>query len=476
MTLATTLSIYIARVFTLSVLAMLASLSGLVSLFDFIELLRRSATRPDATFSLVAQIAALRLPFIMMQILPFAVLLGGIVAFWRLTRSSELVVARAAGVSAWQFLSAPMLSAVLLGMLATGAISPLSSVMLGRAEVLDNAYLRSSGGPLALTGGQLWLRQSDRELTPQGVAILHARAVSLRGETLQGSDVSVFQLDDSDRFLQRIEAVRATLAPGFWWLDGARIIKPDHLPEPVGMLRLPTDLTVGRVQESFASPDTFSVWALPNFIDLLERSGFSAIRHRLHFQALLALPLLAGVMCLVSAGFSMRPARRGGVARMIASGVAAGFALFVISKVAEEFGQSGALPPALAAWAPAGAGLMLAHILAAPSGRRLMRRFLLFSSALVACVIAVGASVVMSADPARAQFSAIRGRAGAAPVQPLSRDEPVTFTADQVQYDRDNATVTASGNVEAWQNDNVVRADRSPSTETPTWPPPSATS
>jgi lipopolysaccharide export system permease protein len=45
---------------------------------------------------------------------------------------------------------------------------------------------------------------------------------------------------------------------------------------------------------------------------------------------------------------------------MIGSGVAAGFALFVISKVAEEFGDSGALPVALAAWAPAGAGLMMA--------------------------------------------------------------------------------------------------------------------
>ena len=52
--------------------------------------------------------------------------------------------------------------------------------------------------------------------------------------------------------------------------------------------------------------------------------------------------LLAGTMALVAAGFSMRATRRGGVARMIASGVAAGFALFVTSKVAEEFGQSGA--------------------------------------------------------------------------------------------------------------------------------------
>ena len=108
-------------------------------------------------------------------------------------------------------------------------------------------------------------------------------------------------------------------------------------------------MTVARVQESFAPPDTLSFWALPGFIALLDHSGFSSIRHRLQFQTLLALPLLAGTMTLLAAGFSMRPARRGGVAKMIGSGVAAGFALFLISKVAEEFGQSGALPPC---WRP----------------------------------------------------------------------------------------------------------------------------
>ena len=355
-----TLSLYIARQFTAAVLSMLAALAGLVCLFDFIELLRRSATRPDATFGIVTQIAALRLPFVSMQILPFAVLLGGIICFWRLTRSSELIVARAAGISAWQFLAAPLGAAILLGLIATAAISPLSSAMLARAERLDNAVLRSGGGPAALNGRQFWLRQSDRELDPDGVAILHARAVQMKANRLTARDVSVFRLDGRDKLLSRLEAQQASLAPGRWLLTETRRMLPDRLPETIGDARLPTDLTVSRVQDSFSSPDTLSVWALPDFIGLLERSGFSAIRHRLHFQSLLALPLLAGTMALVSAGFSMRATRRGGVTRMIASGVAAGFALFVVSKVAEEFGQSGTLPPALAAWAPAGAGLMMA--------------------------------------------------------------------------------------------------------------------
>ena len=38
-------------------------------------------------------------------------------------------------------------------------------------------YIKIGGGPLALNGGQLWLRQADRELDPQGVALLHAGSV-----------------------------------------------------------------------------------------------------------------------------------------------------------------------------------------------------------------------------------------------------------------------------------------------------------
>ncbi len=236
---ALTLSLYISRQFTYAVMAMLAALSGLVALFDFIELLRRSATKPDATFGLVTEIAALRLPYIAMQILPFAVLLGGILAFWRLTRSSELVVARAAGVSAWQFLAGPVLCALLFGGFATAAVSPLSSVLFRQAEVLDANYLRTGGGPLALTGGQLWMRQSDRELDPQGVAIIHALSVHLLGKTLAATEVSVFRLDGNDRLLSRIEAKRGILAGHSWTFEEARTIRPDQLPEPARTVTLP---------------------------------------------------------------------------------------------------------------------------------------------------------------------------------------------------------------------------------------------
>jgi lipopolysaccharide export system permease protein len=367
MTLPITLMTYVARRFAAMALLMVLALSALVALFDLIELLRRAATRPDANFVLVSQIAALRVPYVAMQILPFAVLLGGIIAFWRLTRFSELVVARAAGISAWGFLAGPVLVALLLGLGASTALSPLSSAMLARAERLDQLYLRNVGGITALAGGRLWLRQADDGLEPQGVAIISGRPIATRelrpGEALRLADVSVWRLSAEDRPLARIEAASALLQPGRWRLDGAMAFGADRMAGAPQSLDFPTELTPERIENSFASPDTLSLWALPEFITVLENAGFSAIRHRLHFQSLLALPLLAIAMALLAAGFSMRSARRGGVARMIAGGVSAGFALFVLDKITGEFGEAGTLPVVLAAWAPAGAGFLLAAAL-----------------------------------------------------------------------------------------------------------------
>ena len=364
MTFAQTLTLYVGRRFLLSSITMLTTLTLLVSLFDFIELLRRAATRPDASFALVASIAGLRMPFLSIQIMPFAILLGGILAFWRLTRSSELIVARATGVSAWGFLLGPVVVALTFGGLAMTAISPVSSAMLSRAERLEATFLRAGGGVTALAGGRLWLRQADRELEPGGVAIISGRPTVLlssrRNLDFSLEDVTIWRLSANDRALQRIAVPRAQLLPGRWVLENAVLFGADRLPMPPTTLILTTDLTPDRIEDSFASPDTLSFWALPGFIAILEQAGFSSIRHRLQFQSLLALPALSVAMALLAAGFSMRPSRQGGVARMLGAGVAAGFALFVLDKVTAEFGESGALPVWLAAWASCIAGLLLA--------------------------------------------------------------------------------------------------------------------
>jgi lipopolysaccharide export system permease protein len=64
-------------------------------------------------------------------------------------------------------------------------------------------------------------------------------------------------------------------------------------------------------------------------------------------------------MVLIAATVSLRFFRSGGVSRTVSGGVAAGFVLYVATKLAGDLGGAGLLSASVAAWAPAIIGAML---------------------------------------------------------------------------------------------------------------------
>jgi lipopolysaccharide export system permease protein len=119
---------------------------------------------------------------------------------------------------------------------------------------------------------------------------------------------------------------------------------------------LPTKLTREQVAESFATPETVGFWHLPSYIRFAEDSGLPAAGYRLQFQLLIARPFLLAAMVLLAASFSLRAFRFGGVSLRILLGIAAGFLIYVLSKVTEDLSKAELLNPLLAAWLPIVAG------------------------------------------------------------------------------------------------------------------------
>lgn len=363
MHIARTLSGYIARQFFTWFCGVFGAMVAITFLLDYLELLRRGGTRAQATWTVLLEMAALKLPHTAQDVMPFAILFGTMLAFWRLTRSNELVVARAAGVSVWGFLTPAVVVALLVGIVTVTLFNPIASSFEARYEKLDNRILRQGGDPLSLSSAGLWLRQND---AAGGQIVIHGgKAPDAPVLTLH--DVSVFFLNRLAQYSARVEAKEARLIDGFWVITDGTRFAPDAAPERFAELRLPTALTASKIEESFASPDTMSFWELPGFISLLEQSGFSAQRHRLHFNVLLARPFLFGAMVLVAATFSLRMQRRGGVAMLIVSGVIAGFVLYFLSDIVFALGQAAKIPVLLAAWTPAGVSMifgasMLLHL------------------------------------------------------------------------------------------------------------------
>lgn len=348
-----TLSLYLGRIFALWFSVFFLALAAVIFIADTLEILRRSARRPEVDVATVLELAALKLPHTAQSLLPFAILFGGVMAFWRLTRSQELVVARAVGVSVWRFMAPAMIVAALFGVMKVAAVNPIAAAAFSRYEAMDDRLFRGGEGKVSLAGGGLWLRQKVED----GRVVIHARAASQ--DLSQLRDVLVLQYDAQDRFTARIDARSADLGVGYWRLADARRAESGRPPKPIGELFIPTDMTAEQVLESFARPETMSFWSLYGFIATLEESGFSAVRHRMYFQGLLASPLLLAAMVLIAAACALRPSRRGGVGKMIASGVAAGFLLYFLSDLVYALGLSQRAPAALAAWAPAAASTML---------------------------------------------------------------------------------------------------------------------
>ena len=353
MRLSFTLSTYVTRQFMASIATVFLVLVGLVFLIDCVELLRRTGNRDAVGFGTVLEMALLRIPFMSQKLIPFAVLFGGMLSLTRLTRSHELVVARAAGVSVWQFLLPGLILALAIGGFTVAAFNPFASATTWRYELLEAKHLRGRASMLAVSASGLWLREGGRD----GQMVVHALRIAQ--EDMELHDTMFLLYEDNDQFVRRIDADTARLEDGYWDLRNALISVPDQPSQARDEYRLATQLTVDQIQESFAPPETMSFWQLPDFIEALEAAGFSAVRHRLHFHSLLAVPFLLCAMVLIAATFSLRLTRRGGTSLLILGGLFAGFLLYFLTDVVLALGVSGGLPVVLAAWAPAGVFTLL---------------------------------------------------------------------------------------------------------------------
>lgn len=351
-----TLSLYIGRQFLVAVVATVLVMVAIVGLIELLELVRRAsdAARP-VPFFIILEMVGLKLLTVAEQIYPFAFMIGGMVTLGRLTRNSELIVTRAAGVSVWQFLAPGLIVSFVLGVVCVTVVNPIAAAMITHYERVEAKYITNKPSTLSISPSGLWLRQVDETgLTFQNNAadsyILHARRMNQTDFSLE--TVMILLYDANQQFIGRVDAPHATLSPGFWTLDDAQLSSPEGVPEAVAHFTMPTQLTMSQIQDSFSDPETFSFWELPGFISVLEKAGFSALHHRLHFHSLMALPLLLSGMLLLAAVFTLRTPRRGRTGMLVVMGVVAGFMLYFITNIIYALGAAGDLPISLAAWSP----------------------------------------------------------------------------------------------------------------------------
>lgn len=333
-----------------AVMSVFLGIFVLIVLVDYIELMRRAADVPNLSPWMVAKTSFFRVPQLTERLLPFSVLVGAMACYLALSRRNELVVARSAGMSAWQFVAPALIVAFALGIAATAIYNPLAAMMSEWSKRLEAQMFGEKKAALQQSTLGFWVRQRSVD----GQSIIYAASSQEQGVHLDG--VSVFTFDPSGKALERIEAKRATLEAGHWRLEQARVYASGVPPQDHETFLIKTNLTSAQVRESFSTPETVPFWDLPAYIQIAERSGLVAAGYKLQFQILIARPFLLSAMVLLACSVSLRFFRFGGVPKMVLGGVAAGFLLYVLSKITEDLSKAELLHPMAAAWLPVLAG------------------------------------------------------------------------------------------------------------------------
>ncbi len=337
----------------LSIMGVFGTCLVLIFLLDFIEFLRRGSDIADASAVKLAGLSALRMFSLSEISLPFAVLVGAMLAFVNLSRRSELVVARAAGMSVWQMLMPVAAIAIGVGLASTMLYNPMSAMLKDKAYRLE-AKLFGSRATLAETHkGGIWMRQDGND----GAYIVFAKSSLDQGETLR--NVNIYRLTTQELITSRIEAASATLHDGYWDLSDVRTFTSKSSSPMQANMKLATNYKIETAREFFSTPETIPFWQLQDYITYNESVGLPATRYKLQYHALLARPAVFLAMVLIAASVSLRFSRFGGLRQLMFSGFVSGFGFFMFTRVAEDVGSAGIISPIVAAWLPALCGILI---------------------------------------------------------------------------------------------------------------------
>lgn len=337
----------------------LAMVMGVISvailLVDTVEQISTVGTRVDINLLKAFSLAAMKLPNLVEQTLPFALLIAAMITFRQLSRRAELPVIRASGLSAWAFLMPSILLALSVGLITMWVVSPIGSEMNRRFEAERTKLLESGGAPVAISKSDIWLRDSD-DLTR---TVIHAKSIDISGTVLR--DVRFIQEelipnDQTDRdvyiFARQLEASQANLQNGFWQLTDVTEYTLGNAAVEFETLSLQTDMTQSSLIDRFSESTHVGFWDLPGYIRNAEAVGINASKFRMRYLSLTAMPVMFIAMAMIGALACLRLVRLGRTAPFIAFGAGSGVMLFFINQLGSSFGTIGAIPPLIAAWTP----------------------------------------------------------------------------------------------------------------------------
>jgi len=285
-------------------------------------------------------------PRIINDITPIATLVAVLGTIGALTRTSELTVMRACGVSLYR----TALPLILLAFVGSGLLFALEERVLAhssrKAEALEDVI---RGRPPRTFD----VRNRNWQANKHG-AIYYYENFDSRSETLNG--LSIFELKRPPyRMVGHTSATRAVHRNGTWtaengWMQRfpatAQSSRESFSTRPIALPPISDFRDIQQTESRLAN--VVELW---DYIQRMSASGVNLAEQRVNLHRKLAFPLVTLVMTLLAIPFGVTTGKKGAMYG-IGLAIVLAFGYFFLTAFFLAVGTTAVLPAPLAAWAP----------------------------------------------------------------------------------------------------------------------------
>lgn len=338
-----TLTRYLSREFIQNFFLCLGTFATIYLIVEFFERINAFLYN-QAPLTLMASYFLNKIPAIVSQVAPAAILLATIVTLGIMSRHNEIMAMKSGGISLWRIVS-PILGVVLVIYFALLGLNEwVTPAANQKARGVRELIIHKKKPVASFKQSQIWIHSHQ--------AIYNIKLYHLEQDLLEG--ITIFRFGSAFQLAERIDARSARWKDGRWIFTEASVTTffPDGFPTRkfheelvLSLPEMPADFRIAD-----KPPEEMNFSEVREYVRKIERDGYKSSKYRTAMHHFFSFPFIGVILAFLGIPVALRKERGAGLAVGIGLCLIISFVFFVVYSLSIGYGQAGTLPPFLAAW------------------------------------------------------------------------------------------------------------------------------
>ncbi len=322
------------------------ALGGFVAIYLVIDLFEKIDNLIEAHVSAynILVYFLCRIPIIVVEGIPMAILIAAIISLGILGKNNEIVALKASGINLLKCIFPILTIALILSSIDFSFNQTLVPFCLKKANTIWQKKSKKGGQSAAVAQGRIWCRSDN--------VILNADYYDKRNSLLK--KVTLFIFNPKFDLIRRLDAKEARWSGEDWiFVKGLDQRKDDNnnwIVTPFKARVLPIEVNPVSFATVERLPDEMTFLELYRYTERLKREGYDTTYYLLKLHTKISFPATGIILALLGLSIAFLLGQHSSIPLGVALATALAFVYLVIFQFSISLGETGVLPPLIAAW------------------------------------------------------------------------------------------------------------------------------